>query len=499
MSTTSTSVVDQAVTAPETRTGLDPWVRAELPPPPMPRGLAWLGVVGPGVIVLGISIGSGEFLLGPAAFVRHGLSLLWVTAVAVFFQTVFNTELMRYTVATGEPVFTGFMRTRPSSTFWAWIYAVLYFLQVGWPAWAATAAGAVFFLFVGRLAGPQDTETVYLIGVGTFLLCVFILVLGKRIARTLELLNWVLVLCILGSFLVLALIYVPADRWLAALTGFAGYDAANGRFDFMPQGVDFFLIGALVAYSGCGGVLNITLSNWARDKGYGMGQHAGYIPAAVGGTRINLAHHGFAFEPSAESLRRWHGWWRIVRADQWGVFFTGALLGMALPALLYVTFLPRGTDIVGLGISAALAQGVGAVAGPVLAGVVAFLGGWLLFKTQLDTVEAITRTVTDILWTGSRRVRRWRGGDVRLVYYGVLAIVVVWGIIALRLAQPIVLLQISANVGGVVFIVASLHLLYLNTRLLPPALRPSMWRRVTLVLMALFYGLFAVLSFASLL
>ena len=50
---------------------------------PRPRGLEWLRVVGPGVIVLGASIGSGEFLLGPAVFVRHGLSLLWVTAIAV--------------------------------------------------------------------------------------------------------------------------------------------------------------------------------------------------------------------------------------------------------------------------------------------------------------------------------------------------------------------------------------------------------------------------------
>ncbi len=110
----------------------------------MPRGLSWIGVCGPGVIVLGVSIGSGEFLLGPAVFVKHGLSLLWVTLVAVFFQTVFNTELMRYTVATGEPVVTGFMRTRPGKTFWAWFYAFLYFLQVGWPAWAAAAAGAIF-------------------------------------------------------------------------------------------------------------------------------------------------------------------------------------------------------------------------------------------------------------------------------------------------------------------------------------------------------------------
>ena len=109
---TAAPVASPPTVAPESRSGLDPWVRAELPAPPTPTGLGWLGVVGPGVIVLGASIGSGEFLLGPTVFVRHGLSLLWVTAVAVFLQTVFNTELMRYTIATGEPVYSGFMRTR---------------------------------------------------------------------------------------------------------------------------------------------------------------------------------------------------------------------------------------------------------------------------------------------------------------------------------------------------------------------------------------------------
>ena len=83
---------------------------ADLPEAPRPKGLGWLGAVGPGVIVLGVSIGSGEFLLGPAVFVKYGLTLLWVTTVSVFLQTVFNTELMRYTLATGEPVFTGCMR-----------------------------------------------------------------------------------------------------------------------------------------------------------------------------------------------------------------------------------------------------------------------------------------------------------------------------------------------------------------------------------------------------
>jgi len=479
---------------------LAPWQKADLPEPPMPRGLGWIGICGPGVIVLGVTLGSGEFLLGPAAFVKHGLSLLWVTLVAVFFQTVFNTELMRYTVATGEPVVTGFMRTRPGRTFWAWFYAALYFLQIGWPAWAATAAGAIFFLFLGRLATPPgDAMAIYLIGIGTFLACMLVLLLGRRIARTLEILNWLLVTIILGGFFVLGFIYVPVQTWASALVGFIGFDAAHGQFSFLPANVDMLLLGALVGYSGGGGVLNITLSNWARDKGYGMGGRVGSIGGMVGGERSQLADTGFMFEPDAENLSRWRGWWRIVRVDQWGIFFVGALLGMMLPALLYVTFVMPGTDIKGLAISAVLANTIGASAGSWLGLIVAALGAWILFKTQLDVVEGMTRSVTDILWTGSARVRAWRGGDVRAVYYAVLAAVVIWGIIALKLAQPVALLMIGANIAGVIFVISSMHLLYLNTRVLPAALRPPMWRRLSLVAMALFYGFFIVLVGRSLL
>ena len=79
---------------------------------------------------------------------------------------------------------------------------------------------------------------------------------------------------------------------------------------------------------------------------------------------------------------------------------------------------------------------------------------------------------------------------MRTVYYCVLAVVVLWGLVALRLAQPILLLQISANVAGFVLVIASLHLLYVNTRLLPAHVRPPMWRRAGLVAMSLFYGFF---------
>jgi hypothetical protein len=465
-----------------------------MPVPPCPTGLGWLTVVGPGVIVLGAAIGSGEFLLGPATFVRYGLSLLWVTVIATALQTIFNTEVMRYTLATGEPVVTGFMRTRPSSTMWAWFYVALSFLQFGWPAFAATAAGAIFFLFAGRLPAASDAGTIYDIGAGTFLLCAALLSVGRRIERTLELLNWVLVGCILFGFLVMALIFVPSTTWVAAIAGLGGFDPPTGQWQPLPPGTDFFLLGALVAYSGAGGVVNLALSNWARDRGYGMSARAGYISGVVGGSNVQLAHTGFILAPGAESMARWRGWWRIVRADQWGIFFSGAIIGMMLPALLYVTFLPRGSDIQGLGIAAALASGMGARAGAAVSALVAALGAWILFKTQLDVLDGMVRGITDMLWTGSRRLRAWRGGDVRAVYYAVLATLVLWGVVALGLAQPIVLVQISANMAGFVLVVASLHLLYVNTRLLPSHVRPPMWRRVALVVVAFFYSVFVTLA-----
>jgi hypothetical protein len=484
--------------SPESISGLAAWKNADLPMPPMPKGFGWMGVVGPGVIVLGASIGSGEFLLGPAVFVKLGLSLFWVTTIAVFLQTVFNTELMRYTMATGEPAVTGFMRTRPSSTAWAWFYAILFFMQVGWPAWAGTAAGAVFFLFAQHLPEAADKDTIYLIGVGTFLVCVTILMFGRRIERTLEVLNWILVVCILGGFLIMAIILVPLGNWIGVAAGFVGFDTKIGQFNFLPEGADFFLLAALAGYSGAGGMVNIVLSNWARDKGYGMSKLVGYIPSAIGGHKVELASTGYTFTPDEESMKRWHGWWRIIRADQWGVFFVGALFGMMLPAVLYVSLVEPGSDIRGPGIGAVLAQGVGSAAGPYMAVVVALLAVWLLFKTQLDILEGMVRTVTDLLWTGSEHCRNWTGRDVRKLYYTVLGVVVIWGIIALRFAPPIMLLQISANMAGIVLIFSSLHLLYVNTRLLPVALRPSMWRRVVLVFTAIFYTFFTAMSLRAL-
>jgi hypothetical protein len=125
------------------------------------------------------------------------------------------------------------------------------------------------------------------------------------------------------------------------------------------------------------------------------------------------------------------------------------------------------------------------------------MGFWVLFKTQLGSSDGLVRSITDMLWSGSPAVRRWRGGDVRAVYYGVMGAFVVWGCLALNLAQPLTLVIISANIAAFNLVLLSVHTLVLNRRVLPLELRPPAWREGMVVLGALFFGSFLVATVVS--
>jgi hypothetical protein len=60
-------------------------------------------VIGPSLIALGISVGSGEWLLGPQAVGTFGfVGVGWVITISAVLQTFYNVEVSRYVVATGE-------------------------------------------------------------------------------------------------------------------------------------------------------------------------------------------------------------------------------------------------------------------------------------------------------------------------------------------------------------------------------------------------------------
>src|SRR5688572_4343743 len=113
-----------------------------MPPPPKPARRRLREVVGPGLVMAGSSIGSGEWIMGPAAaaiFMQGYGALLWVAVASILAQVVLNSEVMRYTICTGEPIFTGFMRSRPGPRFWLTGYLLLDCLS-WWPSLSGLAA-----------------------------------------------------------------------------------------------------------------------------------------------------------------------------------------------------------------------------------------------------------------------------------------------------------------------------------------------------------------------
>lgn len=460
---------------------LPPWETRELPEPLPFSTRNLFRVIGPGAILLASSIGGGEWLVGPAIGVQYGVGLLWIATLAIILQLLFNLEAIRYTLYTGEPIVTGFMRLKPNSRFWAAIYTVLCVAQLGLPALAAGSAAAVFATFAGRMPAAADssilTWTTYGVLIGTFVLLLF----GNTIERTLEYISWGMVVYIFLFLVVVNVFFVPFGNWVSTLAGF-------GSIGTFPEGVDLVLVGALAASAGSGGVGNLVISNWFRDKGFGMSAHVGAITSATSSQSITVARTGSVFSVNRESLRRWKQWWRYVNADQVWLWAAGCFVGMFLNVNLATSVIPAGTDLSQIGAGAYQAE---YMAEHLWSGFwfLALLNGfWVLFSTHLGNTEILVRMTTDIAWAGSPSVRAWANNNVRSLYYTLFVVFTLWGMFVVNWGSAMDLLKLLGNIAGFVLAVSSIQILVVNTRLLPKELQPPLWRKLALVACAIFYG-----------
>ena len=97
-------------------------------------------VLGPSMIALGVSIGSGEWLLGPLAAAKYGfIGIGWIILVSAVLQTFYNVEFARYTIATGEVPIVGFTRTPPGMRFWVVFTLLIIYISWIWGGWTAAA------------------------------------------------------------------------------------------------------------------------------------------------------------------------------------------------------------------------------------------------------------------------------------------------------------------------------------------------------------------------
>ena len=113
MSAPATPAAEQADRRAEAERYLPGWTTGDLPEPPGGGWKLWVGLIGPGVVLAGTSIGSGEWLFGPAVTAQYGASLLWLALLSILLQAFCNLVMMRYAVYSGEPIIVGGLRTWP--------------------------------------------------------------------------------------------------------------------------------------------------------------------------------------------------------------------------------------------------------------------------------------------------------------------------------------------------------------------------------------------------
>jgi hypothetical protein len=444
----------------------------ELPkPPPLRR------IVGPSVILVGVGIASGEYILFPYIASQVGLVFLWAAIVGLLTQYFINMEIERYTLATGETAVTGFQRLwKP---FGLLMIACAIVPNI-WPAWATSAATITTFLFGGGNANAIAIGAMVLIGIA--------LSASPVVYQFIEKFEFAKVAAVL-VFLIIAITtaisasaFGDVDQTVTSFGSFTG-----GELELAV------LLGAL-AYAGAGGTNNLVVSNWIRDKGYGMGHYAPRVVSPITGEEEAApSGRGYVFRVDAQSMERWREWWRKANIEQFVSFFViGAITIVVFSLVAYSSVYGnpavKDSDFDFIQIEGnALKAAVGTWFGTLFW----VIGAVSLFGAALGIIDYVSRLVADVLRVGYLRdSTRWT--ESRLYF------VVVWTLIACGTAillsgfdQPLSLVVVAAALSGGVMFIYSILLMVINRRFLPAPLKI---RGIRLIVLLWAAGLFGVMS-----
>lgn len=495
---------------------LPPWDTAELPEPKPLSWRNWASFIGPGIVMMGIQIGGGEWLLGPAVTAKYGGGLMWIATVAIIFQVFYNLECGRYALYCGEPVFTGFMRCRPGPSFWVGLMLTMN-VAAFVPGLSTHGAAMLAALYLDRPPTIDDRWLITPLAYACLFGVALPVLLGGKVYNVLQRVMTVKVVVVLGFCFIVGVTCVSPASWWNVFSGFVkfgnvpvsdghgGEMVANGFLHWWEHGewpamssTSLIVIGAFAGYAGGGGLSNSTYSNFVRDKGWGMGSQVGAIPSAIGGRSVSLSHVGKVFKLTKDNMRRWRGWWKYVLTDQILVWGPGCFMGMALPALLSMQFAQYST------ITEAQSQvaqslitadgmrhaGFSPLLGKLMWIAAIFTGLMVMLPSQMSIVDDFSRRWTDAIWSANRRVREgMEAHQVKYIYYTILGTYVLWSFICTFLFSnaPRLMTDFIANSNNLALGVTSFQLLWINHRLLPQELKPRWYHTAGVFGCGVFY------------
>ncbi len=217
---------------------LPPWTHGPLAEPPRPGWRLWIGLLGPGVVLAGTSIGSGEWLFGPAVSAQYGATLLWLASISIMLQVFCNLMMMRYTLYCGEPIIVGGLRVWPGPMSWIAFYVVLDIAAI-WPYNASNAAVPLAAALLGHLPSEgrefvvawmgdsvwsiQEPALVKALGYLIFVLAFVPLIFGGTVYRMLEKIMTLKLVLVLGYLSFVAVFMVSRHNAWEAVKGFVRF------------------------------------------------------------------------------------------------------------------------------------------------------------------------------------------------------------------------------------------------------------------------------------
>jgi hypothetical protein len=442
-------------------------------------------VIGPSLIALGLSIGSGEWILAPLAIGTEGwVGIGFVALISILLQAFYNVEIGRYVVATGEVPALGFGRIPPGFYIGTVLAILLFYLAFLTGGWASGAGDGLFTFFTGDIPGEGDQNTTNWLAVLLMAVVFGITLIGRKISRTLELVNWVLVVFILVTLTLATLLLAGASDWGDGLEGLV-------RPALPPDGVSATAIGSVAGFAAMASGLNYVFMNYYRDKGYGMGSKSGFIPGLLSRARSEVDPVGTTFRETPENSARWRRWYRFLVLEMWVVFVPGALIGILMPGILVSSLASRSgmapdEDTMPTYVASQLDQ----LGEPRIYYWWALLVGFLiLFTTQLVIFEMLVRNFVDALYGSSAGFRRMIGGDPRRFYYPFMVLLAVVISVIIFQSPSTDLLQWAANMSNLAALVMPFALMYLISRLPRPA-KAQWWSYVILTLVSVYFGFF---------
>ena len=447
------------------------------------KTLPFWKIAGPGAILVGLSIGAGEIVIWPRIAAEYGGSMVWAAMVGIFIQLWVNFEIARWTIATGETVYTGFSRV------WRG-FAPLFILLtlVSWiaPGWARASGLALKALLIGPGGWGSDTFWT----VVTFGAVTLILFGPKLIYNSVEKTIEVLVAIVTIGLIAVVIAIGSADTWKELGSGIVNIGYKDPRMSVKT------LFIALV-FAGAGGTANLFYTFYLRDKNIGMGGRLPELQNPLRGRTETVPSTGFVFEDTEENRTRFAAWWSYVKKDQ--ILFFWALNTVTMMLFIFgalAVLHPKGIIPEKGTLIWDEAQVLAEVWGGPGRTIFLLVGVATLFSTQLALVDGVSRSVSDIVYTN------FKGARKRTMSWWYMLIAGIWIIVGCLITFVMEQMGVSelgflfnaAYMGGFAMALYVPLTLYINRRFLPKFAKPGGVCTTMMILASLVYVGFAVSS-----